>query len=165
MRFVIALVVVVLTAATLHLFVFVPSDRVQHADAIVVLSGVRSRVDTGLRLRERGVSQTLVISRDPARWRRGDKLCASGFVCFHAHPYSTQGEAEEVARLARSRGWKRIVIVTNRYHLRRAQMLFERCLGRAPLMVASRTSAWDYVLNVPWEWAKLTYQVTIDRAC
>jgi uncharacterized SAM-binding protein YcdF (DUF218 family) len=92
-------------------------------------------------------------------------LCASGPVCFHAHPYSTQGEAERVAKLARGRGWKRIVIVTNRYHLRRAQMLFDRCLGRSPAMVSSPTSVWDYVLNIPWEWAKLTYQVTLDRGC
>jgi uncharacterized SAM-binding protein YcdF (DUF218 family) len=165
LRVVLAAVVLAVVAVSLYLFVFVASDNPRHADAIVVLSGVRSRVDTGLRLRHDGVSRTLVISRDPETWRRADQLCATGAVCFHAHPYSTQGEAEEVGRLAQRRGWKRIVVVTNRYHLFRARLLFKRCLGYAPQMVAASTRAVDYAENIPREWAKLMYQLTFDRAC
>jgi uncharacterized SAM-binding protein YcdF (DUF218 family) len=165
-RIVLVVVVGAFVAATLWLFVLAPSAHPRHDDAIVVLAGDRDRLDTGLRLLREDVAPTLVLSRDPAPWHRAAELCArSDFVCIHAHPYSTQGEAETVRRLARRHGWHRIVVVTSRYHLRRARMLFRRCLHSTPAFVAASTTFWDYVENIPWEWAKLVYQATIDRGC
>ena len=112
----IALFVVIggFVAATLWLFVLVPSAHPRHDDAIVVLSGDRDRLDTGLRLLQEHVASTLILSRDPAPWPRANRLCSrSDFICIHAHPYSTQGEAETVRRLARRHGWLRIVVVTS----------------------------------------------------
>jgi len=158
--------VVVLAAATLFLFVLVQSDSPRRADVIVVLSGDRARFATGLRLFHEHVAPTLLISRDSRPWRAVDALCGHrGIKCFHASPYSTEGEAQTVGRLSRGRGWDRIVVVTSRYHLRRARMLFERCLHRRPQVVAARTTFLDYVDVVPWEWGKLVYQLTVDRSC
>lgn len=155
-----------LVAATLVLFVFVQSDSPQRADAIVVLSGDRARLTTGLRLFHEHVAPTLLISRDDRPWPEADALCGrQGIRCFRADPYSTQGEAETVARLERGRDWEEIVVVTSRYHLRRARMLFERCTHRRPQVVAAETTALDYVEVVPWEWGKLLYQLTVDRSC
>ena len=163
---VVAAAVGLLIAATLFLFVLVQSDSPKQADAIVVLSGDRARFTTGLRLYQEHVAPTLLVSRDSRPWREVDALCGRGGVrCFHADPYSTQGEAEAVARMARGRGWNRVVVVTSRYHLRRARMLFERCLHRRPQVVAARTTPLDYVEVVPWEWGKLLYQLTVDRSC
>ena len=158
--------VAALAAATLLLFVLVRSDSPRHADVIVVLSGDRARLATGLRLFRAHVAPTLLISRDDRPWRDADLLCLRrGVRCFHAHPYSTEGEAETVERLGRRRRWRRIVVVTSRYHLRRARMLFERCTQRRPQVVAARTTFLDYVEVVPWEWGKLLYQLTVDRSC
>ena len=164
-KFVLAALAVFL-ALTLYLFVLVKSDDPKHADAIVVLSGDRKRLATGVRLFTRGVAPTLVISRDGRPWQEADALCADPHVvCFQANPYSTEGEAQEVGRLERKHGWTRIVLVTSRYHLRRARMLFDRCTGRRPQVVAAKTTPWNYFVDVPWEWGKLVYQLTFDRSC
>jgi uncharacterized SAM-binding protein YcdF (DUF218 family) len=158
--------VCVLSAATLVLFVLVPSDEPRHADAIVVLSGDRARLTTGLRLYHAHVARTLLISRDGRPWKAVDALCGRrGIVCFRADPYSTEGEAETVVRLGRGHDWRELVVVTSRYHLRRARILFERCTHRKIDVVAARTTTLDYVEVVPWEWGKLLYQLTIDRSC
>ena len=44
-------------------------------------------------------------------------------------------------------------------------MLFHRCLHFTPSIVGAPTTVWDYVQNIPWEWVKLVYQVTLDRGC
>ena len=153
-------------AATLYLFVVVQSDSPRRADVIVVLSGDRARFTTGLRLFHEHVAPTLLISRDTRPWKAVDALCGRrGIRCFHATPYSTEGEAETVERLSRGHDWNRVVVVTSRYHLRRARMLFERCLGRRPQVVAAETTFLDYAEVVPWEWGKLLYQLTVDRSC
>ena len=165
-RALVAILLAAFVAATLWLFVLVPSAHPRHADAIVVLAGDRDRLDTGLRLLHDGVAPELLLSRDPAPWHRADVVCVhKEVVCFHARPYSTQGEAETTTRLARTHRWHRIVIVTSRYHLRRARMLFHRCLHFTPSIVGAPTTVWDYVQNIPKEWAKLVYQVTLDRGC
>jgi uncharacterized SAM-binding protein YcdF (DUF218 family) len=155
-----------LVVATLVLFVFVQSDNPKRADAIVVLSGDRKRLDTGLRLFHEHVAPTLVISRDGRPWRAVDALCAQrAILCFHASPYSTEGEAQTVDRMSDGRSWRKLVVVTSRYHLRRARILFERCAHRRPQVVAAKTAPLDYVKIVPWEWAKFVYQLTFDRSC
>ncbi len=160
------IVVVAFLALTAYLFMLVPSAHPRRADAIVVLAGDRGRLAEGLHLFHDHVAPTLALSRDPEPWPKANRLCASSrFVCFHAHPYSTRGEAETVARLARAHGWHSIVVVTSRYHLRRARVLFGRCMHPAPAFVAAHTTVLDYVFNVPREWAKLLYQEAVDRGC
>jgi len=158
------LVLVVLVAAfvvtSLWLFVFVPSDHLRHADVIVALAPSHSRIVEAEKLRREHVAPVVLVSLPPL-----SSSCPARTTCFHAHPYSTQGEAETVARIAHARGWTHVVIVSNTYHLRRARLLFGRCLHRRPAIVAAKTSVTSYVLNIPREWVKLTYQLTFDRGC
>jgi uncharacterized SAM-binding protein YcdF (DUF218 family) len=166
------LVLVAWLVATAVLFVTPPGDDPSDApDAVVVLSGSRKpRLAKGLELARLWTSATLVISDgNVPGWREANRLCAAGsqlrVLCFRPDPNSTHGEAEDVARLARSRGWRSIVVVTSRYHVTRSRMLFERCLdGRVPV-VAAQTSALSTAMNVPFEWGKYLWQLTIERDC
>jgi uncharacterized SAM-binding protein YcdF (DUF218 family) len=169
---VLALALVVWLTATAILFVWPRDDEPGSADAVVVLSGVRkTRLAKGLELVRRGVAPTLVISDGEAPgWPAANRLCedgATGFrvVCFRPRPYSTHGEAADVARLARARGWRSLVVVTSRYHVTRARLLFRRCLDGPVSAVAADTSAGAMALNVPVEWGKLLWQLTLERDC
>ena len=55
--------------------------------------------------------------------------------------------------------------MTSRYHLTRAQLLFRRCLDGSVSGVSAETSPGAMALNVPFEWGKLLYQLTLERDC
>jgi uncharacterized SAM-binding protein YcdF (DUF218 family) len=158
------------------LFVWPRMGRVPaRADAVVVLAGARNeRLDPALALVRRGVAPVLVISsaaRDP-KWVKARRLCTAKrsvnsfrVLCFEAVPYSTQGEARAIGRLAREHHWKRVVVVTSTFHVTRAQMLVKRCYKGALTMVGARSPWW----KLPDEWAsetgKLLVQLTVRRGC
>jgi uncharacterized SAM-binding protein YcdF (DUF218 family) len=170
-RVVAALLVVAWLVATAILFVWPRQDEPQRADAVVVLSGARkTRLAKGLELVRAGVAPTLVISDGTAPgWKDANRLCAGGtafrVVCFRPHPYSTHGEATDVARLARERGWRSLVVVTSRYHVTRSRLLFRRCTPAEISGVAAATSPAAIALNLPFEWGKLLTQLTVERDC
>jgi uncharacterized SAM-binding protein YcdF (DUF218 family) len=156
------LLVAVLAAAGAWLFYFVGTDHPAKADAIIVLSGDLRRVPTGERLFNDGVAPNLLISL----YDGVPKSCGRTHVtCFHANPFSTRGEAETVARMARAHNWKRIIIVSSRYHLRRARMLFARCTDAHLQVVPSKTSFHRFAIAVPLELVKWAYQLTLQRHC
>jgi uncharacterized SAM-binding protein YcdF (DUF218 family) len=164
---------VAFVAATLFLFVFPHTDPPGHADAVVVLSGGgNGRLNPALRLMDEGVAPTLAISGaglDP-KYLKAKRLCAhhpSGYrlICFDPKPYSTVGEAEAIARMARSHGWRRVVAVTSTYHVYRARMLIKRCYHGGLAMVGTSYPLRDVVPFVASEWAKLIYHLTVKRSC
>ena len=168
-RISLALLVVLaaLIGAGLWLFYFVGDDAPYPADAIIVLAGNPGRPDTGVELQKEGVAPELVLSVVPPLEEKIAKLCGSGraVICFHAKPESTVGEARTFALLAKQRGWDSAVIVSSRFHLRRAKLLFARCTD-AKLQVASSRTTWsEYLRNVPLEVGKFLDQLTVNRHC
>jgi uncharacterized SAM-binding protein YcdF (DUF218 family) len=157
------------------LFVWPPAETgaPPHADAVVVLSGDHHRLPPALALIRRGVAPVLAISSisHTPKWKAAIALCRAGryagarVVCFEANPYSTQGEAEAVGRLARRDGWHSIVVVSSTFHLTRAKLLFRRCYAGRLSLVGSPVAWW----RVPGEWAsetgKLLVQLTVERGC
>ena len=163
--------VLVFLAASVYLFVFPHLDRVTHADAVVVLSGGKTdRLPKGLSLMQRGVAPTLVISDGHAPdYPEANRLCRGGqpfkVVCFKPNPYSTRGEAEGMANLAREHRWRSLVVVTSRYHVFRARILFRRCFKGPLTVVGSMPSVTNYVVGAIEEWPKLIYEETLVRSC
>jgi uncharacterized SAM-binding protein YcdF (DUF218 family) len=154
------------------LFVWPPQDVPAHADAVVVLSGGRGpRLARALALVRRGVAPTLVISDGwAATWPEANRLCAGRrepfrVVCFHPSPYDTHGEAETFARLAAARGWTSVVVVSSRYHIARARLLFERCFHGTVSAAGASDSLWARLSSAPSETAKLAYALLIRRGC
>jgi hypothetical protein len=150
----------------LWLFYFVGTTHPRHADAIVVLSGDPNRLVKGLQLLRERVAPVLAFSLAPGTDHLFTHLCArSGIECFHARPYSTEGEAKTIGLIARRREWNSLVIVSSRFHLRRAEMLFDRCTHAKLQVVPSRTPFWEYVHYAPLEAGKLFVQLTFQRSC
>jgi uncharacterized SAM-binding protein YcdF (DUF218 family) len=166
------LAVVAWLALCAVLFVWPREDSPERADAVVVLSGGRKeRLAKGLELMRERVSDTLVISDGRATgWTAANRLCDGGastfrVVCFRPDPYSTKGEAEAVARIGRRKGWSSIAVVTSRFHVFRAKMLFERCF-RGDVEAVGASYKWHYLPSaLVWETGKLGWALTADRTC
>jgi uncharacterized SAM-binding protein YcdF (DUF218 family) len=62
---------------------------------------------------------------------------ANAIVPLSHRAENTREEADEVSRLIRSRGWKRVIVVTSNYHARRARFIYEKVL---PASVTLRVS-------------------------
>lgn len=168
----VALLVAAFVALTLRLVFFPTEDAAGHADAVVVLSGSKhERLDGGLALVRKGVAPVLVISNgyDPTQ-PRAPYLCHHGgdgfrVICFTPHPDSTRGEAEAVGRLARAHGWKRILLVTSRFHVTRARMLFDRCVN-GDVNAVGVPYPWTTIpYAVAGEWFKTIRALTYQRGC
>jgi uncharacterized SAM-binding protein YcdF (DUF218 family) len=170
---VLAVLLVGFIVATGFLFIWPSSDSAGHVDAVVVLSGGRdSRLDPAIRLVERHVAPVLVISGAgyDRKWIKARHLCAAGskdfrVLCFNPKPYSTRGEAREIARLARRHHWERVDVVTSRYHIFRAGILVRRCFDGHVAMVGSSYPWKDAPVAWVSEWAKLAVQLTVQRSC
>ena len=170
MRRILLVLLVILAAlagAGLWLFYFVGTDEPYPADAIVVLSGNPGRPAKGVELQREGVAPELVLSVIPPLTKKVARLCSERrtVICFHADPESTVGEARAFAQLAKQRGWDSAVIVSSRFHLRRARMLFARCTDAKLQVASSDTTLSEYARNVPLEVGKFLDQLTLNRGC
>ena len=164
--------VVAWVGATFRLVFFPVEDDPGKADAVVVLSGSKhERLDRGLELVREGVAPVLVISGgfDP-RQPRANRFCQEGgdgfsVACFTPDPDSTRGEARKVAELARKHGWRRVLVVTSRFHVTRARRLFDRCLDADVDAVGVDYSWASIPAAVAGEWVKLGLSETVRRGC
>ncbi|MEX2211333.1 MAG: YdcF family protein [Gaiellaceae bacterium] len=155
-------------AACAFLFLWPSEDAPSRVDAVVVLGGDAShRIPRGQELVGSGVAPMLVLSREPgSRWDRWRPLCGRrGVICFDADPYSTQGEAQAVARLAELHGWDEVALVTSRYHLFRARLLFDRCVADDVAAVGADYDRRWLPVVLPLETAKLVRDAVLDRSC
>ncbi len=153
------------------LFVWPPERRAERADAVVVLAGARGpRLAKALELVRDGVAPVLVVSDGwGLAWVEANRLCAGRpaavpIVCFRPAPYSTRGEARGFARLAAAQGWRSVLVVTSRYHVARARVLFERCYDGAVYTDGANESLVRRALASPLETIKLVYAYT-HRGC
>jgi len=146
-------------------------NRPDRADAVVVLSGDHGeRLHLALRLIEDGVTGTLVMAGEPDS-ARVIELCTVDqpfeVVCLRPQPDSTSAEARATAQLVDERGWERIVVATTTYHVARARLIFGRCLGKRPQMVAADApyGGLKAMRSVAHEALGLVHAVSLQRRC
>ncbi len=168
----VAAVVVIIAAAALVVRVWRPHiDHSEHADAVVVLSGDQGeRLGLAQRLLDGGVSSTLVLAGQPDL-AEDVSLCQGGrrfeVVCLRPDPDSTRAEARSTAKVAASRHWKSIVVVTTTTHVSRARLLFSRCFDGPVKVVGAKPpygGAADRRAKVH-EWLGLVYAEVWSRGC
>jgi uncharacterized SAM-binding protein YcdF (DUF218 family) len=165
-------------------------DPLQHADAIFVLAGTRlERPLEAVDLYEEGWAPLIVLS--PGRTEPAEKLVRARGITFPSEPAlvrdamvqmgvprsavladpgdvdNTASEANLLRALVLARGWRRVIVVTSKYHVRRAGFAFRRGLAHThaiPIMHASRYDAsdpahwWQHRTDVRFagsEWEKL----------
>lgn len=103
-------------------------------DAIVVLTGGYKRIEQALDLLRRGAGERLLISGvNPAttggeirRLTKSSKALFSCCVDIGHDAIDTVGNANETARWIRERGYKRVFLVTNNYHMPRSLLELRR---------------------------------------
>jgi uncharacterized SAM-binding protein YcdF (DUF218 family) len=107
-------------------------------DAIVVLTGGRQRLETGLELLAAGKAKKLFISGVNQRVDREELLRSLGplpenaaccIVIGHTAD-NTFGNARESADWMREEGYRSLRLVTGWYHMRRSLLEFERAMPR-----------------------------------
>lgn len=166
MRLLLILVVLALAGASARFIVWPEEDAPGRADAIVVLAGdPERRVPEGLRLFESGAAPALVLSADGDQDFPRELCRRESVVCFEARPYSTTGEAETFARLAHRRSWRSVIVVTSRYHVVRARLVFRRCVDGDVRAVGVGADLIDFAYGAAWEWPKLAHALTVKRDC
>ena len=142
-----------------------------HVDAVVVLSGDREfRIERALELMRGGVAHTLVISGWPdPLYTRAAPYCAGKsayrVICFMPSPFSTRGEAREIARLARANRWTSVAVVTSDYHVFRAGLIVRRCYRGRLALVGSDYPWWRAPVSLVLETGKLALALTLRRGC
>ena len=134
---------------------FTKDNATKGADAIVVLSGGRlTRVPEGLKLWSKGYAPTLLLTDAKSMNAKYRHLELSNLefarevakeadlnATFSVIPSlgdgatSTFDEAADALVLAKERGWKRFIIVTDGYHTRRALLAFEKVFDESGIEV------------------------------
>lgn len=160
------------------------------ADAVIMFGGAGERFERAKELvEEQHLAPLLVISdpttataRPPAfEWFCDGRNAPGGTsqprtyesLCIDPTPDTTYGEALAVARLARERGWRRVILVTTTEQGRRARWITQRCLSNANgepdkgVRVDVVTVATDLnrVLRIGYEWAATVGYLVIHRSC
>jgi uncharacterized SAM-binding protein YcdF (DUF218 family) len=167
-------VIVVAWLVACLLIVFDPTvNRATHADAVVVLGPPTEdgRLETGLTLIKQGYASNLVISlNSPKQWQ-ARQVCedpprGASVTCFTPDPATTQGEAQEIRRLAAAHHWSTAIVVTSTYHVSRARMILKRCFDGRLEVVAARS----HISPLGWAY-QFAYQTggylkaAISRGC
>ena len=166
-----ALLAAMVFLGSLAPFVWPTGDSVKRADAVMVLSGDHGeRLAKGLSLMEEGVAPTLVLNGTPDL-AEVFELCKGGqpfeVVCLRPEPDSTRAEARAAGRLVTERRWDDVVVVTTKYHVTRARLLFSRCIDGNVKMVPA-TPPYGRRMRarqVFREWLAVGYSISLARGC
>jgi uncharacterized SAM-binding protein YcdF (DUF218 family) len=171
--------VLALAAAALLVFLpfagryLVVQEPLEHSDAIVVLAGARvERWLEAVDLYRAGWAPRIVLSRgrmEDAERRVHEmgirfpaeadlvsdamvqmKVPADAILMLPDMLDNTAQEAAATRRLATEFSWSRIIVVTSKYHSRRARYAFEREFRGSPTRILMRATAYD--TSVPDRW-------------
>jgi hypothetical protein len=166
-----ALVLVVFAVLTARLFIWPDLAPVPaRVDAVIELGGAavdgRDRLAVALARAHRApfLVQSTVVEE------AGTDRCLPPVpdvtvLCFHPDPETTRGEAEYIGREAARRHWTSIVLVTTPDQAWRAKLRTTRCFSGRVYVATSPLPAFEYLWQVPYQWAATLKAFTVQRAC
>jgi uncharacterized SAM-binding protein YcdF (DUF218 family) len=148
-------------------------DALQHADAILILSGSTiTRPLEGADLYLAGYAPRIVLTREigegemPALAERGISFVTGAtrtrgvflqlgipdeaiVIPERAHG-NTAAEAITLRELAAREGWRRVIVVTSKYHQRRAAFAFRRELRGTDVRIVMRSTRYEGFEPAHW---------------
>ncbi|HET6733667.1 YdcF family protein [Mycobacterium sp.] len=155
---VLVIVLIDVGLAGIVLFTHAKEDQLQRADAIVVLAGEHDgREEYALRLAREGWAPTVVLSNP---YLRNDTVMKEfcrpvedvEVICGKPRTLTTRGEADMVRQLAQQRSWTKIIVVTWRYHIPRARLVFRQCYSDDRHATVMRAMPREYQYSfLQWE--------------
>ncbi|MEX0299342.1 MAG: YdcF family protein [Kordiimonas sp.] len=112
------------------------------ADAIVVLTGGKGRLEAGITLLENGSGEKLLISGVHPDVLKQELISLTGassslFNCCVDLDYAagnTLGNAQETALWASKHNYKKLILVTADYHIQRSVILFRQALPETEVL-------------------------------
>lgn len=170
-------------------------DPLSHADAIFVLAGSRAdRWFEAVDLYREGDAPVILLSPGrlevTERWLRSHGIRfptdaelardamtqlgipASAVVTPFDDIDNTAAEAEMLRRTARSHGWTRVIVVTSKYHTRRAGFAMRRALKGSGITIIMHATRYDSSDPARWwrsrpdiRWVTLEWEKLIAYWC
>jgi uncharacterized SAM-binding protein YcdF (DUF218 family) len=162
-----AVLVLLLAAATARLIVWPASGMPSRVDAIVMLAGPGDRLPTALALARAHRAPVLVVSTG---WEGYGGPCPAPvrgvrLICFEPNPGNTRGETEYVASLARKNHWTSIALVTITPQDTRARLLMRRCYAGSVYVMTAGIPLSSYPYQIAYEWGALFKAEFLHRSC
>ena len=119
----------------------VPKHNYQDADAVVVFTGDKGRIVSGMGLLNQGVGARLLISgvnpdsrQQLVEFWSGDESRFACCVDLGLQAPSTRGNALELQSWIAEHDYKRVILVTSNYHMPRARLEAQRQSARTHIM-------------------------------
>jgi hypothetical protein len=166
------LVVLLLTgfaAATARLFIWPSLDPLpDHADAIIELGGPGDRDAVTMSLAEQHLAPLVIksISEDETTFDSCLPPIPDVTIdCHHAVPPTTRGEARYIGDRAAAEHWESVIIVTTPDHAWRARLRVERCFPGDVYVATSPLPEWDWLRQIPYQWAATVKAELFERDC
>jgi hypothetical protein len=138
------------------------------ADAIIELAGPGNRDGDAIALAQ-AHRATLVI-QSTVLAEAGTNKCLPPIpdvtiMCFHPDPGTTRGEARYIGALAAQRHWRSVILVTTPDHAWRARLRVMRCFPGEVYVSVSPLPAWEWPLQIPYQWAATTKALIFQTDC
>lgn len=161
---------VVFAATTARIFVW-PSlpPLPKHVDAIIELAGPGDRDSVATELAKEHHAPLLIQSTlagditDPETCL--PPIPDVTIECFTPIPPTTRGEARYIGEQAAARHWHSVIIVTTPDHAWRAKLRVERCFPGQVYVATSPLPKWDWLRQIPYQWAATVKAELFQRDC
>jgi hypothetical protein len=168
-RVVVLVLVLAFAATTARVFVW-PSlpPLPKHVDAIIELAGPGDRDARAIELATEHRAPLLVqstVASDATSDTCLQPIPDVTIECFHPDPETTRGEARWIGEQAAARHWTSIIIVTTPDHAWRARLRVERCFPGQVYVAISPLPTWDWIRQIPYQWAATVKAELFQRGC
>lgn len=109
-----------------------------------------------------GMGKQTVFSTLSKQLRRGVRdAIRTEQVIIETESTNTEENAEVFARFAKEKKWKRLLLVTSRYHMRRARFIFERILWEKEVGMQINTASVYQEPFEPEEWRRSLHGIEV----